>query len=47
MVYTLIKFLDLAFINVLKNSILCVDVMSYLDVIDVPWTSPINMLIGW
>ena len=31
----------------LKTLILCDDVMSYLDVIDVPWTSAIKLLIVW
>ena len=30
-----------------KTLILCDDVMSYFDVIDVTWTSPIKLLIVW
>ena len=46
-VYTLIKFLDLVFINVSKSLMLCIDVMSYINVFDVPLTLSIELLIVW
>ena len=33
--------------ELLKSIILCVDVLSYFNVFDVPWTFPIKLLIVW